>query len=239
MTGRRCFLVDTSWYWTASSKPENLGAVYAASFDKPNQRVRLLRSDTNALYTAGHDGRGYLLWRRDGTLVAQEFDGTTPKFAGEPQPLADAVGGVVASRYMAVEVSTRGTLLYATPDLQRLTWFERSGKQQETIGEPGHYFSIRFSPDGRQIATTRIETGGRELWLVDVDRGTSRRTTFDSRGGFHPQWSPDGRTIPFIGDGVTALYRKDTKGAAPDQRLAPWPPRISPSQTGRAMVAGS
>ena len=191
--------------------------------EKPNERVRLVTSDTNALYTSGPDGRGYLLWRRDGTLVAQEFDGATLKFAGEPRPLAEAVGAVVGNgAYMAVAVSTVGTLLYAPAELQQLTWFDRSGKQLGTVGDPGQYFhSIRFSPDGKQVATTRTEAG-RELWLIDVDRGSSRRTTFDARGGFNPQWAPNRRGILFMGDNTTALYRKDPTGVAPDERLAPW-----------------
>jgi Tol biopolymer transport system component len=61
------------------------------------------------------------------------------------------------------------------------------------------------------------------MWLIDVERGISRRTTFDSRGGFFSQWSPDGRWILFVGDNATALYRKDPTGVASDERLAPWP----------------
>ena len=124
---------------------------------------------------------------------------------------------------MAVAVSTNGTLVYASADRQQLTWFDRAGKRLGTVGDPGLYFqNLRISPDGRQIATTRVEAG-RELWLIDADRGTSRRTTHDSGGGFDPQWSPDGHTILFTGDNVTALYRKDATGAAPDQRLMPLP----------------
>ena len=59
---------------------------------------------------------------------------------------------------------------------------------------------------------------------MDANRGNSRRGTFDSRGGYNPQWSPDSQTIVFIGDNVTALYRKDATGIAPDKRLAPWQP---------------
>ena len=126
---------------------------------------------------------------------------------------------VGAVAYLAV-ASANGTLIHAAPDLQQLTWFERSGKQLGTLGDRGQFWHfLRFSPDGQQVAITRIETG-RELWLLDVERGTSRRTTFDSRGGFYPLWSPDSRTILFSGDNVTALYRKDASGSTPDQRLA-------------------
>jgi Tol biopolymer transport system component len=209
-------------YWGASTKPEDTGVIYAASFEKPNERVRLMASETSAVYTSGADGRGYLLWQRGGTLVAQEFDGTKLKFSGEPRPIADAVGVVGSAAFMAVAASG-GTILYADADLQRLTWFDRAGQRKGTLGDPGQYNGFRFSPDGKQVATTRIDAG-RELVLIDVDRSTSRRATFDSRGGFFPLWSPDGRTILFIGDNVSALYRKDaTAAAAPDQRLAPWP----------------
>ena len=210
-------------YWTASNKPEHNGVVYAASFEKPNERTRLLTTETRALYASGPDGNGYLLWQRAGTLVAQEFNGATLEFSGEPRPIAEGVGFVGAAAQMAVAVSTSGTLLYASADPQQLTWFDRDGKQLGTVGDPGLYFTnLRISPDGRQIATTRVEAG-RELWLIDADRGTSRRTTYDSGGGFDPQWSPDSRTILFAGENMTALVRKDASGAAPDQRLAPMP----------------
>ena len=210
-------------YWGGSSKPEDNGVIYAASFDKPNDRIRLFPSVTRALYAASRDGHGHLLWQRSGTLLAQEFDGATLRFSGEPRPIADGVGILAAAADMAVSVSNTGTLVYAPQELFQLTWFDRGGKHLGTLGDPGQYLSIRFSPDGKQIATTRTEVG-RELWLMDVDRGTSSRATFDSRGGFYAQWSPDGRTIVFIGDNITALYRKDATGVAPDERLAPWQP---------------
>ena len=209
------------WAQANSGKPEDSMAIYAASFEKPNERVRLVTSDTNALYSPGPDGRGYLLWRRGGTLVGQAFDGATLTFSGEPRPLADDVGVWIAAGFMAVAVSTSGTLLYAAPDLHQLTWFDRLGKQRGALGERGNYGSTRFSPDGKQLVTVRMDVG-RELWLMDVARGTSRLTTFDSRGGVFAQWSPDGRTILFMGDYASTLYRKDATGAAPDQRLAPW-----------------
>jgi hypothetical protein len=153
--------------------------------------------------------------------MAQELDASTLKLSGDPHPIADDVGIVGGAGFMAVAASSNGTLLYGAADLQRLTWIDRAGKQIETVGDPGEYVVLRFSRDGKQIAAARIDAGA-EVWLINVDRGTSRRTTFNSHGNY-PQWSPDDRTILFMGDSGTAIYRKDAKGAKPDERLAPWP----------------
>ena len=63
--------------------------VYAASFAKPSERVRLADTDTNAVYGEGEDHTGYLLWLRGGSLVAQQFDADTPRLTGSPHPVAD------------------------------------------------------------------------------------------------------------------------------------------------------
>jgi Tol biopolymer transport system component len=211
-------------YWAASSKPEHDGVIYAASFEKPNERIRLVTTETRAIYASSPDGHGYLLWQRAGTLVAQQFDGATLKLSGEARPLAESVGVVGAMSFIPVAVSTNGTLVYAPAHLRQLTWFDRAGKQLGTVGDRGLYAAVstRVSPDGKQIATTRMDTG-RELWVIDAERGTSRRMTHDSWGGFNPQWSLDGRTLLFVGEAVTALYRKEAAGTAPDERLANWP----------------
>jgi len=211
-------------YWNASTKVEDNGVIYAASFERPNERVRLIASETSAVFTSAPDGREYVLWQRGGALLAQEFDTRRLTFAGEPRAIADAIGIVGSAAFIAVAASPNGTLLYANATLQRLTLFDRGGKALGTLGDAGQYVAPRFSPDGKQIATTRIEAG-RELVLIDVDRRVSRRATFDSRGGFSPQWSPNGRTILFMGDNLTTLYLKDATGAAPDQRLAAWKAR--------------
>src|SRR5262249_26960737 len=124
-------------YWAASTKPEHDGVIYAASFDKPNERVRLVKTETRALYASSPDGHGYLLWQRAGTLVAQELDGATLKFAGEARSLAEGVGVGGGLAFIPVAVSTNGTLVYLPADLPQLTWFNRAGKRLGTVGDPG------------------------------------------------------------------------------------------------------
>ena len=114
--GCRARLASGASRWTfpvlgCEHKPENNGVIYAASFDKPNDRIRLFPSETRALYASSRDGHGHLLWQRSGTLLAQEFDGATLRFSGGPRPIAD--GWEQTAARLAVSVSNTGTLVYA------------------------------------------------------------------------------------------------------------------------------
>ena len=207
-------------YWAASTQAEHTDGVYAASLAKPQERVRLLTSKTNALYASSSEGQGYLLWWRDGTLVARPFDPVTLQLSGQPRPVADPVGVVVSFARMNVTVSASGTLLYGgSSNLTRLAWFDRTGKSLGTVGDPAAYWpGFRISRDGRQVAATRVDAG-RDLWLFELERGVSRRFTLDAGGGFNPLWSDDGQTILYMGDNASNLYRKDASGPGTEQRL--------------------
>ncbi|MGO9256833.1 MAG: protein kinase domain-containing protein [Bryobacteraceae bacterium] len=183
-------------YWVRSDKPENTG-VYAASFAKPAERVRLLRSDTNALYAPGNDGKSYLLWQRGGTLFAQEIKAGTLQLAGEAHPVADPVARA-ATGQMNVAVSASGLLLYSASNTSsQFTWLDRAGKPLGVVGEPGEYSTFRLSPDGRRAAVSRDRPGGNDLWLLEVERGVSSRFTSNSGVNLYPVWAPDGGTIMY------------------------------------------
>jgi len=202
-------------YRVQSEKPENNG-IFAASFDKPGERTRLLTTDTNALYAPGGDGRDYLLWWRGGTLVAQEFDTGTLKPLGEPHPVADPVARMGVVGLMNVAVSAGGLLLYsASSNLGQFTWFDRTGKPLGVVGEPGEYGSFRLSPNGRQIATSRDRPGSTDLWLLDVDRPVAG--PFNLGNSIYPVWSPDGRAILFSTRIPRNLFRKESSGAGNEQ----------------------
>ncbi len=72
----------------------------------------------------------------------------------------------------------------------------------------------RWSPDGRTIAYSAWERGGkRDLFLVDVATGRRRRLTNDRAQDISPAWSPDGRTLYFSSDrtGIYNVYALDVK----------------------------
>jgi hypothetical protein len=149
-------------YWSRGDKGENTG-IFTASLARTTDAVRLLTSDTNALYAPGGDGKDYLLWLRAGTLLAQEFDARTLKLAGEPRPIADTVSQVgLYAPQMNVAVSASGQLLYSAANISgQFTWLDRAGKQMGLVGEPGEYAAFRLSPDGNRIAMTRSRRGAR------------------------------------------------------------------------------
>jgi Tol biopolymer transport system component len=211
-------------YFAASYKREDSG-VYIASRTKPGERVRLLTSDTSAVY-AGTGGKDYLIWLRSGALVAQGFDTNTLKLSGEPHQVAGPIvtGG---SGITNVSVSRTGLLLYGSSNalLTQLTWFDRTGRVLSVVDEPGEFIMFRLSPDGRRVITERVRAGVPDLWLLETARGLSSR--FILNGGYHqfPIWSPNGRTIVFSAGVPSNLFRKEVNSAVNEQRLmhAPYP----------------
>jgi Tol biopolymer transport system component/predicted Ser/Thr protein kinase len=222
-------------YVLSYDKPENDG-VYAASLAKPSEAVRLLSTETNALYAPGSNGKGYLLWQRGSTLLAQDFDVAKLRLAGEPHPLANPVAELFGQ--MTASVSANGLLLYgAANPLNQFTWVDRAGKKLSVVGEPFSFGPNRLSPDGRRLATTRASETGSDLWLIEVERGVASRFTFDSRS-FWPAWSPDGRTILYS-QRNRGLFRKALSGAGGEQSLTQSPDIQIPadwSRDGRAVL---
>jgi hypothetical protein len=159
-------------YFAASYKREDSG-VYIASRTKPGERVRLLTSDTSAVY-AGTGGKDYLIWLRSGALVAQGFDTNTLKLSGEPHQVAGPIvtGG---SGITNVSVSRTGLLLYGSSNalLTQLTWFDRTGRVLSVVDEPGEFIMFRLSPDGRRVITERVRAGVPDLWLLETAVGRS------------------------------------------------------------------
>lgn len=103
--------------------------------------------------------------------------------------------------------------------VSQFTWFDRAGKALGVAGEPGEYTYFRLSPDGRRVVANRFKPGGRDLWLLDANRGVASR--FTSTPGFkgYPAWSPDGRTIALASGSPINLFRKAAAGGGDEQRL--------------------
>ena len=116
------------------------GGIYLGSMDSADT-VRLTPADTvRTAYVAS----GWLLWVRDGALVAQRLDVEGKALTGDPVTLADPVTidpaygafGLTAGA-AAVSVSAAGLAAYRSSGVagqRQLTWFDRSGKMLGVLG---------------------------------------------------------------------------------------------------------
>jgi Tol biopolymer transport system component len=183
--------------------------IYVAALDS-KERVRILDTDFHAEFSEP----GYILFVREGGLLAQRFNPETLQTSGDASPLADHVGSGPATGEAAFSVA-RDALVYADsiePPVTQLTWTDRSGKAQDLIGTPGRFESPALSADWKRVAAHRSDpVSGIDVWVMDgIRAGTPSRFTFDPAVDYSPVWSPDGRTIAFSSNrtGTFGVYSK-------------------------------
>jgi Tol biopolymer transport system component len=172
-------------------------------------------------------GSPLVLFLRNDTLFAQEFDVATLALTGSPVAVMEQVAGAPNAAIGHFSVSKNGTLVYrsVTGNSRQLTWFNRQGDVVGRPGEPGPYGTMKVSPDGTRAVVVQNDPrqgGNPDLWIVDLVNGASRRFTFDPGFDGQPVWSPDGRSIAWMGsrNNQMGLYRKAADGTGTDELLA-------------------
>jgi serine/threonine protein kinase/Tol biopolymer transport system component len=202
-------------FYAASYAAEQTGT-YAASLDR-SAATLIVRGNSNAVYVSP----GYLLFVRQGTLIAQRFDAASLRLVGQPEPLAEHAA-VNSNVYRGVfTVSQNGILAYqaggSLGQNAELLWFDRSGKQIGETGEPGALYTPSLSPDDGKLAVRVTAPGAgtvNNIWIYDLAKGTKTRLTFSADNEGDPAWSPDGKTIAFVSNrsGELHLYEKAADG---------------------------
>jgi serine/threonine protein kinase/Tol biopolymer transport system component len=166
--------------------------VGVGSLDSTDIHV-FLPAKSNAVYSSG-----YILYVTDGNLVAQPFDPDHQAVRGVPVPMAGQVEFSIGKSLGNFSVSQTGGLVYR-PDYSpkyQMTWLDRNGGEAGKLGETDYYSGASISPDGRRILVTRAQPGvKRDLWLIDSQRGSPSRATFDPEGAIFGVWSPDGASV--------------------------------------------
>jgi eukaryotic-like serine/threonine-protein kinase len=218
------FLSDGKRFLLSMLHGDGDGSIDLASVGTMERRVVLPGISSAPVLAPAPNGRNYLLYLRDSSLMAQEFDENTGAVRGNSFLLVDGIARVAArSTRPSVGVSSNGVLAFQTggdTEAYRLTWFDRSGKDIRNIRSPDGGFAPRLSPDGRFVAVRKRSDHGSDIWLEDLDRGSSTRFTFGSAGKNYadPIWSPDGKRLAFtlVGAGI---YVKDVNGTGKEQEL--------------------
>ena len=215
-----CFLPDGRHFvfLAQSAKVENTG-IYVGSVDSKDSKLLL-----NANSMAEYSPPGYLLFQREGNLMAQPFDASRLELTGDAFPIAEGVLFNPANGRAAFGVSENGVLAYRAGGItgSQLAWMDRAGQEiarfGETSGRGIAHFSL--SPDERRVAIDLRTAQGRDLWLIDILRGTTSRFAL---GIVSPGlvWSFDGTSLTYAASraGAAGLYRKLSSGAGQEELL--------------------
>jgi Tol biopolymer transport system component len=178
-----------------NNQPEN-AAVFVGSLD-PSTPKRVVGARSGAIYARP----GYLLFWRDGTLMAQAFDEGSLEISGNPVAVAGSVALNPLINQALFSVSDSGTLVFfaGTVGQSEIVWVDRSGQRIEKVGPPGVFNSLSLSPDDNSVVYDLADqrTGGLDLWRLDFARREPSRLTFHPSHDMFPLWSPDGARIAF------------------------------------------
>jgi len=203
-------------------------AIYVHSLDT-GERKLLVEGATDARYVTS----GHRVFAREGRLFAAPFDLDRLEIQGPETPLLDGINHAVHTGFSFREtgvaqfaVSPEGTLVYAGgsvfPELTReLVWVDREGNETPLEATPAHYLRQRLSRDGRTALLTK-NYPPLDVWLMDLERGTLRRQTFEGNH-YSVVWGPGPNqfTVDSDHEGPAGLYVKTLDSGPGDlERLA-------------------
>jgi hypothetical protein len=142
----------------------------------------------------------------------------------DPFSVAEQVRHKKGTFCWSFSASHNNELVFETGDLKsQLIWFDRGGRQLGSIGEPGDYWHLELSPDGKRVAMEirDRQANGNDIWLFDLLGGISTRFTFDPGWETQPIWSPDGSYIVYSSNqgGAVQIQEKMSNGTGNTQVL--------------------
>ena len=195
------------------------------SSDTERQGIYVLDSDSRkTLFVAQeivqptYAEPGFLMFLRNGDLMAQPFSATTLKTTAEAVPIADQVYNNAARAAGEFSVSG-GTLAYVKASVmgkEQLVLFDGEGNKLTEVGTPMESdLSLSLSPDGRRVAANVNEgNSNTSIWIYDTNGLGKRRLTFGPGQFGSPVWSPDGGRIAYS-DTIGNIYVQSADGSSP------------------------
>jgi len=144
---------------------------------------------------------GHLIYGAgDGVLMALPFDAGSRQVLGGAVPVVSGMRIEEGFGFAQYAVASDGTLIFVPgrSQLYGTVAYLRDGGTLDTLPLPrGNYTQPRMSPDGTRLAVhSRMETGGWEILVVDLETGVPQRVTVPGNYRSYPgAWTPDGRSL--------------------------------------------
>ena len=140
-----------------------------------------------------------LVYVREGALIAQRIDVDQAKLVGAPQAIVSELRYFYSTGWAAFAISpSGGTLFYLTErDSSRFYVYDRSGRQQGSLGPVGTYLNLTLADDGKSLLTDRMQTtfGTYDIWQLDLEQGIENRLTTSPAAEFAPFPLPGGKAM--------------------------------------------
>jgi serine/threonine protein kinase/Tol biopolymer transport system component len=188
--------------------PDGGRVLYLARGKKQALYVQSLGSDErtfvmDSLARAAFSPPGFLLYLRDGTLLAHRFNPDTLSLEGEPVLIAEDIRFGGNNGRNAFGISSNGVLAYRGGGFGgnvQITWYTRDGKADGSALESGEYGPIQLSPDDKRLVVIRGSADDRDLWLKELTSGVFSRLTSAAGAEVDPVWSADSNRVAYVGN---------------------------------------
>lgn len=196
---------------------EGNASVYAASLDGGSPKL-ILHSSGSVLFSSGN-----LLYYREGSLMAQEFDPDRLELRGG----ATLIGPVLreGGNWGAIaSASQNGVLVYQSAGevSYPVVWIDRNGRRMGPVPITDQLVDLHLSPDRTRAAAVRFSGAHGQVVVFDLKTGGQTKITF-AEDAWYVAWSPDGKRVAFSamkpGTTSTNVYLKRADGAGDPELL--------------------
>jgi len=187
------------------------------------KRRTLLQLPGETLRSPFYSPTGHILYRRESTspgVWAIAFSLDTLAVSGAPFPVFP--GGSAPS------VAKDGSLalVRASETPSELVWVSRDGAIEKVADLPAPanddsegIVALGLSVDGRRAVVNVLREGSGDLWVCDLERGSTSRLMAQRADALGAVWMPDGRVIFTSprGSGRWNLWRATADGRGPER----------------------
>ena len=217
------FIDDEQFLFVVQSDKASARGVFAGSFDSEETK-KLLPSSLSFAFVA--PDRLYFVL--EDILVRQGFDSDRLELSGEATTIANQIVYYTDRAYVPVTAAAETVVFRRNgASNMRLTWIDRNGVVQGTIGEAGEYEGVSISPNGERVAFGYFDPKEslNHIAIAMSSGGAPRRFTFARSNQYSPVWSAQGQQIAFSDDqgGVDTLAARPLAGTSNEKPLIPTP----------------